>query len=83
MSNVLIVTIPGMHSGAESPVTLGKIFYKEFLDYFFMLHDPSAIDHQGNNTGSGYWSVIFTQDANLVISHNQSFLLATNLLENY
>ena len=38
--------------------------YRDLLEYFFQIHDPSTIDRQGNDTGTSYRSVIFyTSDA--------------------
>ncbi len=34
--------------------------YREILEVFFSIHDPTTKDRQGNDTGSQYRSVIFT-----------------------
>ncbi len=34
--------------------------YEKLLGYFFALHDPTSRDQQGNDNGSQYRSVIFT-----------------------
>lgn len=36
--------------------------YRELLDYFFRVHDPSTIDRQGNDRGSSYRSALFIQN---------------------
>jgi peptide-methionine (S)-S-oxide reductase len=33
--------------------------YSEILDVFFVIHDPTTLDRQGNDVGSQYRSVIF------------------------
>jgi peptide methionine sulfoxide reductase msrA/msrB len=37
----------------------GKVSYRELLDIFFRMHDPTTPDQQGPNFGSQYRSVIF------------------------
>ena len=40
------------------------IVYKDILDYFFKIHDPTTINQQGPNVGSQYRSEIFYLDQN-------------------
>ena len=35
------------------------VSYEEVLKFFFMFHDPSTLDKQGNDSGSQYASAIF------------------------
>lgn len=35
------------------------VSYRDLLDVFFTLHDPTTVDRQGNDVGSRYRSVIF------------------------
>lgn len=41
-----------------------KTSYKDILDFFFRIHDPTTLDRQGNDTGSSYRSAIFYQNDN-------------------
>src|SRR6476646_10116937 len=34
--------------------------YREILEVFFTVHDPTSMDRQGNDAGTQYRSVIFT-----------------------
>lgn len=36
-----------------------KITYKQILEFFFKMHDPTTLDRQGNDIGSQYRSSIF------------------------
>lgn len=43
-----------------------KVGYRELLEIFFTIHDPTTVDRQGNDVGPQYRSVIFvTSDAQL------------------
>jgi len=39
-----------------------KISYKELLDWFFRVHNPTTLNQQGNDVGTSYRSAIFYQD---------------------
>lgn len=53
---------PGHAEGLELTYDTEKTSFKEILDYFFRIHNPTTVDQQGNDIGSSYRSAIFFQD---------------------
>lgn len=53
---------PGHAEGIEITYDPSKTSFKQLLDYFFRIHDPSTVDRQGNDIGSSYRSAIFFQN---------------------
>ncbi len=53
---------PGHAEGIEITYDCTKTDFREILDYFYRIHDPSTVDKQGNDRGSSYRSTIFIQD---------------------
>jgi len=53
---------PGHAEGIELTYDTTITNFKEILDYFFRIHNPTTIDQQGNDMGSSYRSAIFFQN---------------------
>ena len=53
---------PGHAEGIELTYDPTITSFKEILDYFFRIHNPTTIDRQGNDIGSSYRSAIFIQN---------------------
>ena len=53
---------PGHAEGIELTYDPNETSFKQILDYFFRIHNPTTVDQQGNDRGSSYRSVIFFQD---------------------
>jgi peptide-methionine (S)-S-oxide reductase len=53
---------PGHAEGIEITYDTNITSFRELLDYFFQIHDPSTVDRQGNDRGSSYRSAIFFQN---------------------
>ncbi len=53
---------PGHAEGIEITYNPNQTSFKELLDYFFRIHNPTTVDRQGNDRGSSYRSAIFYQN---------------------
>ena len=53
---------PGHAEGIELTYDATETSFKEILDYFFRMHNPTTVDQQGNDRGSSYRSTIFYQN---------------------
>jgi len=53
---------PGHAEGIEITYNPEETNFKELLDFFFRIHDPTTVDRQGNDIGSSYRSAIFFQN---------------------
>ena len=53
---------PGHAEGIEITYDPNETTFKDLLDYFFRIHNPTTVDRQGNDIGSSYRSAIFIQN---------------------
>jgi len=53
---------PGHAEGIEITYDTTETSFKEILDFFFRIHNPTTIDRQGGDRGSSYRSTIFFQN---------------------
>lgn len=53
---------PGHAEGIEITYNTDETSFKELLDFFFRIHNPTTINRQGNDIGSSYRSAIFYQN---------------------
>jgi peptide-methionine (S)-S-oxide reductase len=48
-----------------------KISFRDLLEFFFQIHDPSTVDRQGNDKGPSYRSAIFyTSDEQRLVAED-------------
>ena len=53
---------PGHAESVEIIYDANETSFKEILDYFYRIHNPTTLDSQGNDKGSSYRSAIFIQN---------------------
>jgi len=52
---------PGHAEALEIEYNPEEVSYKDLLDFFFRIHDPTTLNQQGNDRGTSYRSAIFYQ----------------------
>lgn len=55
---------PGHAEAIEISYDPTQTDYRELLEFFFQIHDPTTRDRQGNDVGTSYRSAIFYLDEN-------------------
>ena len=62
----------GTHAEAiELVFDPSKLSYRQILEFFFQIHDPSTENRQGNDTGTSYRSAIYyTSDAQKAVAED-------------
>jgi peptide-methionine (S)-S-oxide reductase len=53
---------PGHAEALEVSYDPERVSYRELLDFFFRVHNPTTLDRQGNDRGRSYRSAIFYAD---------------------
>lgn len=53
---------PGHAEALEITYDSTATSFREILDYFYRIHNPTTVDRQGNDRGSSYRSAIFYQN---------------------
>ena len=53
---------PGHAEAIEITFDPARTSYRDLLEFFFQIHDPTTRDRQGNDVGSSYRSAIFYVD---------------------
>ena len=54
---------PGHAEALEIEYDTEKTSYKQLLDFFFQIHNPTTLNQQGNDRGTSYRSAIFYANA--------------------
>lgn len=81
--NPTMEQVYGGHTGHAEVVQLkfdpDVISYKEILEIFYVMHDPTTLNRQGNDIGNEYRSVIFYHDGQKKIAEATTAIFAAKL----
>lgn len=55
---------PGHAEALQVTYDPERVSYRDLLDFFFRVHNPTTLDRQGNDRGTSYRSAVFYADEN-------------------
>lgn len=75
---------PGHAEAVKITYNSEELSYKQLLDFFFRIHNPTTLNKQGNDIGTSYRSAIFytTEEENQLAEEMIQIVNASNRWEN-
>ncbi|PJE77129.1 peptide-methionine (S)-S-oxide reductase [Candidatus Uhrbacteria bacterium CG10_big_fil_rev_8_21_14_0_10_48_16] len=75
---------PGHAEAVRITYNLDELSYKQLLDFFFRIHNPTTLNKQGNDIGTSYRSAIFytTEEEKQLAEEMIQIVNASNRWEN-